>query len=476
MEIEISVINFVEAFCRLVGGAVSRVMPQKREALISQLKWSCFVNRTFLVYFCFLVVGLLPNGAQALPNVRFASFSSTVPAQDILHGDLKTGPEHFAKLALVFNEPMRIDKVLLKSCDGKDWSDGIDFFFAPGARHAFVEAGRHIANVTIPSGKSEPIRSLSVVFGRNENICVNGLRVLDREGREMALTVAETWLGKLIQKVSVKPLADHDSTTGLEAFDSYPSTVGFFDKNWAFEFDTVRTFDRIFVWHSVAEPRAHALEISGDGGDSAKGYFAKVELAHANGIQEIKLKTPFKGQRLTLQSIDGGVGELRFGFEKNTARLQPVAFASSPAAQEAFASVGLGQVIDRELAVRVDTDKLWLFRFRSDGTFFIRGFDDDMRIASALSAIGSYRILKIKKNSVELALNGIRAATPEPWDGALCPLDCGIAVDKRDVVVHDTVEIEATKTGSVMVRNRSPRSRRTLPFSDLKAVNGALED
>ncbi|MEK7357210.1 MAG: hypothetical protein AAB250_12225, partial [Bdellovibrionota bacterium] len=62
------------------------------------------------------------------------------------------------------------------------------------------------------------------------------------------------------------------------------------------------------------------------------------------------------------------------------------------------------------------------------------------------------------------------------WDGVLCPFECGGAIEKKTQMVSDVIELEEAKAGAVMVRNRAPVAKRTIPFSDLKSQNSAFED
>lgn len=128
-------------------------------------------------------------------------------------------------------------------------------------------------------------------------------------------------------------------------------------------------------------------------------------------------------------------------------------------------------IIDRELAA-ISEDR-WIFRFRSDGTFFIRGFDDEYRKSRAYSALGKYEVVSSKADSIKLKLSGRKVVTAHAWDGVLCPEECG-GKSPNEGTVNDELFVEEAKGAVWMVRNRTSRSERGLQFEDLKTKTTSL--
>lgn len=137
--------------------------------------------------------------------------------------------------------------------------------------------------------------------------------------------------------------------------------------------------------------------------------------------------------------------------------------------REKFSAAGLEVALDHELRVASDDGK-WIFRFRSDGTFFVYGVTDEAKTAGRFTALGEYDILDVEgKNKIKLSLKGRRLVTADPWDGWLCGHPCGEReLAARVSPVVDTVVVERLRKGGFMVRNRVTAKRRTLPFSDLQ--------
>jgi hypothetical protein len=156
--------------------------------------------------------------------------------------------------------------------------------------------------------------------------------------------------------------------------------------------------------------------------------------------------------------------------------------------RRAFAGPGLIDVIDRELSTKNEREN-WLFRFRSDGTYFVRGFDDDYDKARAFSSIGTYDVKSSVQHKITLQLNGWRVSTPQAWDGIICPMMCGKSmktgstetnakVDAKTSAtpVSDEVVVESLKGEVFMMRNRTSASKRSLPFADLRVKLSTLDE
>lgn len=140
-----------------------------------------------------------------------------------------------------------------------------------------------------------------------------------------------------------------------------------------------------------------------------------------------------------------------------------------------FNRAGLALVVNQELVPESADEEKWILRLRGDGTFFMFGRTDDMKVSSRFSAIGNFRIQETLKNRIRLLLKGYRVMTPEPWDGGWrCHKDCLAPLPAKAVRIEEPIEIEKISVGSYMIRNRSDSRRRTLQFSDIRVTTTAL--
>ncbi|HVK60592.1 MAG TPA: hypothetical protein VM432_03535 [Bdellovibrionales bacterium] len=245
----------------------------------------------------------------------------------------------FVKLSLVFNKNEKISRISVDSCD-RPFNDGIDFFFYPGFRSSYAEAGKKTLGVVVPR-PNDPVRTVAIMFGNNEDLCLNSIKVWNGAGELLSLSLA----------------------------------------------------------------------------NGAKASAASIE----------------------------------------------------PSSTEVLRSV-----IDREYTNKEKTE-LWRYRFRSDGTFFVRGFADEMNDSREFSALGTYKIVSSSKKKAKFELEGMRYSTPQPWDGLVCTKECGMQ-EIPGTPVKESVEIEHASGGALFVRNRNDRSSRTLPFSDLKIRASTLRE
>lgn len=192
-----------------------------------------------------------------------------------------------------------------------------------------------------------------------------------------------------------------------------------------------------------------------------------------------------------------------------------------------FNQSGLAEVLDQELTYRSESNsEKSIFRFRSDGTFFIFGPNYDDKTAGRFTALGKFQVERVAKNDsstksnsesklnssptieaqsktksksdlgavrmfnlkalsssakknmnkILIKLRGQRLVTPEPWDGFLCGALCGgrgLASANSVIDVNAIIAIEKTNSG-FFIRNRTDESKKSLPFSDIHVRASSL--
>lgn len=394
------------------------------------------------------------------PAIKFLSLStsSVEPIENVLGGEgihvLPTAKN--VKLSLVFNKPIDLKRVQIESC-AAEWSDGIEVFTSPGQGRSFVEGGRKILDSKLNATAN--IESISFVFGRSQNLCLKNLRLFGTGDVALDLKSPSTLFVK---------------TSGARVdrlFDSHPETQVAIEDSFTIKFSEVVKFDRAIVWTGGSGLFAHALKLKGEG-----GWGETLPLRNSSSGQEIIFKKPFSGQSMTVQAPDAGeIGELRFALAtKVEAMRHDTPTTENELIRQKFAAAGFETLLDSRWTT-TDEDK-WTFLFRSDGTFFVRGFNDDLKQARDYSAVGSFALLQDDRAKLRLRINGVRFPTGLSWDGVSCPFACGSeGLFESSTSVMDSIVIEKSGEGSIIVRNRTPRAQRTITFGDLK-LRKAAED
>jgi hypothetical protein len=153
--------------------------------------------------------------------------------------------------------------------------------------------------------------------------------------------------------------------------------------------------------------------------------------------------------------------------------VHPPSQQSPEVVKSIFSKSDVAAALDSELYYLDDQDR-WLFRFRSDGSFFVRGFSDDMKQSRAFSALGTFVVKSGKGNRVELKLKGVRITTSMPWDGLLTDKESALVTGSGPV--SEQIVIEKWAASSYMIRNQTDLKVRTLPFSDVRTELSTLSE
>jgi hypothetical protein len=329
-----------------------------------------------------------------------------------------------------------------------------------------------------PKTGAAPARTLTLLALGKGGACVSAIRAF-AGGSELRFSALE--------EVSS---AFSPVDAGAALFDLRGETAAFLRKPIEISWASERRIDRVEIWNGdqaslaayAAVPRAKALAIEGEG-----GYRETVALEDKMAPQEIALARPFKGRSLVLrveeayggQADAAALSELRF-FDSGHEWVPSAARAL--ARQEAslralFERALLGRALDRTLAADHDDDR-WLARFRSDGTFFIRGFDDDQREARTYVAMGRFEA-KAAAVGLDLRLRGFRIPSNIELDGDACGHRCyeRAASPANELPFLETVRLEPIPhSAMVLARSAGPRASQALRLDSLKLGLGDLLD
>lgn len=417
-------------------------------------------------------VPVVRNGTGKVPLMRpldvtaaFFALAHGPDAVALLNGrevDLPGGVE-FVKLNIGFAAQSRIRSVSLESCKG-EFSDGIDFMFHPGARRAFVEGGKRQLRIKVPDDRA--VSAISIVFNHQAPPCLKNIEFLSPEGRKYLLKVP-TRMPVQFESSSASNLFDLDFG---KSFELAP------DQTTVIEFSTDQQIDRLQIWPS---------EGSRSTNEPLRFTFAAdlhppqtIELKAKPTAQTIELLPPLKGKRFVFKAITKvQLAELRFG-SGSGAEAQfsiPTSDNTENEATDAFAKADLSGVLDRELTTRGET-RPWHFRFRSNSSFFVYGYNESDTRRGQVSGLGHFEIVETSEKKIKLRLKGTRIETGGLWDGWICGAACGESALRTTRPIDEMVVIERIAGGYYMIRNRTPSLKRALLFGDLKSKVSTLSE
>ena len=462
-------------------------------------------------------LAMAANAAEPPRDTRvvFARISAPgkTPIEELFReGNVDTAPgAQTVKLVIAFDRPTEAAKIAIDSCSG-DFKDGTEFQYWPSQGRSFVEGGRKSIVTTIPRD-GDPMTTLSINFGYEADLCLKNLRFLSADDKAVN-----------VRAPLAVPAALGSGTS--ELFDSRPDTSASIPAEGPglkIVFDSTQTIEGVVAWNGdqasrqvyQASKRAPSLIITGD-----ENFSETIALRDAPGAQEHVFKRKFKGRQLVVKSASAGLlSELRF-LDTHGIIYPRDARLPEPSEQRqlGFANEGLSEALDRELGTRQE-DENWTFRFRSDGTFFVRGNSASNKSASQFTGLGGYEIVKSSRKSsaserkvqskrteaggaksggekrksaiasmfgakqaprekhvITLKLKGLRRTMAAAWDGWICGLACGDQDHERGDPINDTIVIEKIGAGGLMLRNRTPNRVKGLPFTDLRVKVNSLAE
>jgi hypothetical protein len=423
-------------------------------------------------------VPVVPGVVAAVPKTKPVDvlafyFSSEDPqsARDLVNGqavEIRSAAD-FLKLNVIFAQPLKLKRVVVESCEG-EFQDGVEFMFHPGHRRTFVEGGKSVVSAVV-SG-DQLVRSMAVVFGHASPKCLKGFQIFDSSGHALTIDAPKLESAK-IENSELRKLFD----LGFQQSASFSNGVGS-----TIQFAEEQSISGLQVWNG--NQLSNALFVSGE---KMKGLsliadgepMRKLVLKPKPGLQTLKVEPALRGKKITIKPLSGGVvTELRFLSGKGAAEKVFVPFElqeQQKKLSEAYAESDLTTVLDRELTTRDDANN-WHFRFRSDSTFFIYGYNDGENRRGQINGLGRYEILHVEPKKLKLKLRGIRIEAANLWDGLICGPPCGEPDSKMSRAIDETIVVEKFPSGIFMVRNRNAQNNRSLLFTDLKTKVSTLAE
>lgn len=424
-------------------------------------------------------VPVVPGVAAAVPKTKpvdvqafrfsiedYEAARSLVTGQSV---ELSAGPE-FLKLTAIFAQPLKAKRVVIESCAG-EFQDGVEFMFHPGQRRAFVEGGKALAAVTIPG--DQPVRALAIVFGHGTPKCLKGFQIADGKGQNFSLDAPTLEAAKL-ENSQLRKLFDF----GFDQSAFFSNGVGS-----VIQFEDEQTVDKVQIWngHQLSgslfnkNEKVKRLSLVVDGGSPKK-----IELKERFGLQTVDVVPPLTGKKFVFKPASNGyMTEFRFitgkGAEERVFAPFDTNFAGEQKVSKAFMDADVSEALDHELTTRNEAHN-WHFRFRSDSSFFVYGYNEGENRRGQVGGLGRFEVLQVSPKKLKLKLRGIRFDTAQLWDGVLCGPPCGEPDAPTNHTIDETIVVERWPAGVFMVRNRNPLNNRSLLFTDLKSKVSSLAE
>lgn len=446
-----------------------------------------------LITFCLLT---WDSTAGALPlvvpeSVRVLTAYSTPlksgHAISFLHGEKIrfAGDQAYSKWGVLFEKSLALKELEIKSCDGKNFEDGVELFIDHQRARLFADGGRSVVRFKW-AGKAN---ALTLNFLESRGVCIQDLkikadtdwiapRVLPVEGVGVAhlgdgrLSGGDWFpLAKSVTMKWEKPLI----VEGLRLWNGDQTTGGGFTNTARVRDLEIKTgaAGSTFTLEDMRSEQSISLQQS--------GLTTTLSLVARSAYPGVEQKTPVLSE---LQLLAGGEAWIPFDQK-----------ASAKSDQERMATIserGWIDIFDREL-VKDDSDssgEIWRFRFRSDGTFFARIFSDRARVARSWSVLGRWELLADStvltgsirgKRALVMRLSGSRFVGAENWDSLPCGSTCFKDGDSRgpasrvvnpanpnELPISEIIEIQRGQKSQMYIRSRERSEKPGLDFGDLK--------
>lgn len=302
------------------------------------------------------------------------------------------------------------------------------------------------------------VRSITLNFQRNKDLCLERLSLLDVNGKAVVVQTPRVVEGTAVASSTLSPALSYGV---MNLFDSR------FEYAWAshkqstgveltFSFLKEETVEKIMIWngyqrsdvHCQANSRVKKLRVTGDG-----GYDFVIPVADQMGSQMLDLPRPFRGKMLKLSVAEAYEGkayqdlvisELRFFDGAKWFLLNPLTSIQAISTQhrKEFGKSSLTEILNKDL--ETDYDFGWTLRLRADGSVYLDGSEkagskgSDMR--RFVSGLGNYEVLSSdQKQGVRLRVFGFLRESIQKveFDCNGCGRDCNTT--KRDPKIKERI-------------------------------------
>jgi hypothetical protein len=397
--------------------------------------------------------------------------------------------QRHSKLVYLFDRSVRLKRIQIESC-GAEFSDAAEIWLDHLRKAERLEGGRSQMSWKLEND-GEKVQSISVAFLESAGVC---LKKVDLETEPSLLTPKWVRVGEdsIANWADGVPLAEGPDRGRLNF-------------NEEIEFDGVRIWlgDHLPLeaWPSSGRPREVELRAKGisrnlvlplrDTRFAQEFRFADLVAGESPWAKGVKTRSI----SFAMRGVHSGTSEQAQA--RDRARIAEVQLLSRDHATpillrsaripeqddvKAWRALDFAKVLDRELKSdeREGTEASWVFRFRSDGSYFAGNV--------SWSSQGRWRVLgRPSSDGLRLELKGGKWRTPRPSDTVPCASRChavdeqrGIASQMRtqagEISVSEVVELQKFERARWILRNRNPPAARNLDFSDVRLRVNSLFD
>lgn len=397
--------------------------------------------------------------------------------------------QRHSKVIYLFDRGVQLKRIQIESC-GADFSDAAEVWLDHLRRTELLEGGRSQLTWRLENS-GEKVQSISLAFRESSGVCLKKIELLTDPPLQMP---------KWVRVNSDSTVSWADGVPMAEGPDR-----GKLNLTEEVEFDGLRIWlgDQLPLeaWPSSGRPHDVEVQIPGlsrglilplrDTRFAQDFRFADLvtgDSPWANGVKTRQIS-------FSLRGVHSGTSEQPLA--RDRARISEVQLlrraiatpivlrgAQVPEQEEvkAWRAVDFAKVLDRELKSdeREEYEASWVFRFRSDGTYFAGN--------AAWSSQGRWRVLgRPSSDGLKLELKGGKWRTPRPSDSVPCASRCHGMEEQRSIAsqmrtqageisVSEVVELQKFNRSRWILRNRQPVSSRSLDFSDVRLrVNSLLD-
>ncbi|GEM_PF-3856251 len=397
--------------------------------------------------------------------------------------------QRHSKLVYLLDQAVRLKRIQIESC-GADFSDAAEVWLDHLRKAERLEGGRSQMLWKLEND-GEKVQSISIAFLESAGVC---LKKVELETEPPLRTPKWIRVGEdsVVTWADGVPLAE-GSDRGRLSF------------NEEIEFDGVRIWlgDHLPLeaWPSSGRPREVELQAQGisrhlvlpvrDTRFAQEFRFADLVAGDSPWAKGIKARSV----SLAMRGVHSGTSEQTQA--RDRARIAEVQLLSRDQATpillraaripeqddvKAWRAVDFAKVLDRELKSdeREGIEASWVFRFRSDGSYFAGN--------ASWSSQGRWRVLgRPSSDGLRLELKGGKWRTPRPSDSVPCASRCHAVDEQRSIAsqmrtqageisVSEVVELQKFDRARWILRNRKPAASRHLDFSDVRLrVNSLLD-
>jgi hypothetical protein len=409
--------------------------------------------------------------------------------------------DQYVKLHLYADEPFYLSRLEIQSCGAEFTDDALLYINFNEVLERLLRDYKFQFKALTSSAQVNVggVRSLTINFQKNKNVCVSEIRLYDENGVPYSVKIPQVVMGTAQASSTLEPALSYDV---MNLFDSR------YEYAWSskgegtaadvldFTFATPQTINKIKLWngyqrsdtHCFSNGRAKKIVVTGDG-----DFSQTLTVADIMGSQVLAFAKPFTGTRLkiTIPETYAGktyrdlvVSELRFGNDQGWLTLNPLPFMQKVVNEnrQKFLTANMGQILNASLVgehtqvANANKQKYgeWTLRLRSDGSLYVEGYTDAGGDSMHdFTALGNYEIQEATPGQIKIRIFGLMRKKKYDQGGDCngCGRDCNLKANSNNAeeekIFQDNISI-VYKDYHYLVTNLSKVKKLGFDTLDLK--------